>query len=233
MDAVDMTRALAELEQRMQSDMPTTILAVNPEKVMRARADPVLARGLSHATLLIPDGIGVVWALRLLHGVRVRRVTGADLMPELCALAARRGWGVYLLGARAEINEAAARVLAARYPGLHIAGRGDGYFSAAEIDQVIAEINQSGATLLFVAFGSPHQEHWIDRHREQLRVKIIQGVGGSFDVLAGRVARAPAWVRGIHLEWLYRLLRQAALPRFAARVLRQWLKRRLGSAKLS
>ena len=228
-DACSQRDALAMVADAVNRRAQMTVLAVNPEKVVNARDNPELTRALLSAELLIPDGIGAVLALRA-YGHRAERVPGSELMPALCERAAQRGWRVFLLGARPEVCREAAAALQRRWPGLQVAGVRDGYFTAAQQDGVIAEINASGADLLFVALGSPRQELWIATHRHRLRVSLLQGVGGTFDVLAGRVRRAPAIWRRCNLEWLYRLLsdprrlsRQRALPVFAWRLLRDRL----------
>jgi N-acetylglucosaminyldiphosphoundecaprenol N-acetyl-beta-D-mannosaminyltransferase len=150
-------------------------------------------------------------------------------MPELCALAAIREYPVFLFGARPGVAEAAAAALRERYPTLRVAGCRDGYVKPAEQDALIDEINVSGARLLFVALGSPAQEIWIHANLSRLtRVSVCQGVGGTFDVLAGRVRRAPVAWRKAYLEWFYRLMREPArirrMPRlmnFAWRVWRE------------
>jgi N-acetylglucosaminyldiphosphoundecaprenol N-acetyl-beta-D-mannosaminyltransferase len=226
-DCVTMDDALA-FADRWISESATdcaVVLAVNPEKVMRARTDAGLRRTLNVATLLIPDGIGVVWAVRWLRLGQMTRVPGSEFMPKLCALAAKRDYGVFLYGARPEVNEAAAEVLLRRHAGLRIVGRQHGYMPNGEMPDLIRRINDSGAEILFVALGSPRQEAWILRNRDALDVKVCQGVGGTFDVIAGRVERAPPLFLRFNLEWLYRLLReprrlfrQTALVAFAARV---------------
>ena len=189
-DCVDMAGALARVEALVAGDRPGAVLAVNPEKVIHAAATPDLLRSLRQAALLIPDGIGVVWALRLFGGERVERVPGAELMPAICGLAARRGWKVFLYGAKPEVNAAACAALRRDYPGLAIAGARDGYVSPGEMPGLIAEINALAPEILFVALGSPRQEVWMERHLPELDVRVCQGVGGTFDVLAGRVRRA-------------------------------------------
>jgi N-acetylglucosaminyldiphosphoundecaprenol N-acetyl-beta-D-mannosaminyltransferase len=133
---------------------------------------------------------------------------------------------VFLCGGSPDVNARAEQVLRERYPGIRLVGRQHGYVSEREMRGVVEAINASGAEIVFVALGSPKQEVWIHTHRPHLRVKICQGVGGTFDVIAGRVRRAPRLVRAARLEWLYRLVkqpsrlvRQTALPRFAARTL--------------
>ena len=228
MDCVDFAAALDLLEERLAGPGPgCAVIAVNPEKMVRAQRDPALLASLKRAGLLIPDGIGVVLALRLLGLGRTRRVPGCELMPRICALAERTGHGVFLFGASPEINARAAAVLSQRFPRLRITGCRDGYVSEEETDGVLAAIEASGARVLFVALGSPRQELWMARHLPRLTgVRICQGVGGTFDVLAGAVKRAPAGFIRLNAEWLYRLLtqpsrilRQTALPRFAWQVL--------------
>jgi N-acetylglucosaminyldiphosphoundecaprenol N-acetyl-beta-D-mannosaminyltransferase len=225
-DCVTVDQALQVVEEMLRGERPDTVLAVNPEKVMQARRDPVLLGQLMRAGLLIPDGIGVVVAARGQQSRPVERVAGADLMPLLCGLAAHRGYKVFLFGAGPETNEAAVRALRLRYPGLAIAGAQHGFVRDEEMPAVIRKINDSRAEILFVALGTPKQELWMERWLPELRVKVVQGVGGTFDVLAGRVRRAPAAWRRAHLEWLYRLMceprrirRQIALPQFAVRII--------------
>jgi len=226
-DCVTMADALAFADRWISAPANdcAIVLAVNPEKVMRARSDAALRGALNAATLLIPDGIGVVWAVRWLGLGRMTRVPGSEFMPDLCGLAAQKGYGIFLYGARPEVNEAAAEALVKRYPGLCIAGRQHGYMQDSDTPDLIRRINESGADILFVALGSPRQEAWMMRHRAELRVRLCQGVGGTFDVIAGRVERAPLLFLKLNLEWLYRLLReprrilrQTALLAFAVRV---------------
>lgn len=225
-DALTMEGAIETAREIGRGDVGRTVLAVNPEKVIKARQDSDLKRALSEAGILIPDGIGVVLAARILHGVKFSRVAGADLCPELCGLAAEEGWGVFLFGAKEEVNAAAAAQLQRRYPGLTIAGRRNGYVAADEMPALVEEIRDSRAVIVFLALGSPRQELWMAEHLEACGARLCQGVGGTFDVLAGHVPRAPAIWRRFNAEWLYRLLsnprrllRQTALPRFAALVL--------------
>lgn len=202
------------------------ILAVNPEKIIRARRDAELSACLEDAELLIPDGIGVVVALRWLCGVRVARLAGADLMIDLCAQAEERGYPIFLLGASEQVSSAAQVELLRRFPQLQVAGRLNGFNGLSDEATVIRRIRESGARILFVALGSPQQEKWIARNWTKLEPIVIQGVGGTLDVLAGTVKRAPESWRALGLEWLYRLLsqpsrirRQSALPIFLFRVL--------------
>lgn len=227
-DCLTMDRTVDLAASVLAGNVAQSIVAVNPEKVIRARCDLHLRGQLQRAGILIPDGIGVVIAARILGLGRLERVPGSELMPRLCELAARTGHRVFLFGAAPDVNERAALVLRERYRGLTIAGAQHGFLRQEDMPGLVDRINSSQADILFVALGSPKQEDWIDRYLPQLNVKVCQGVGGTFDVIAGRVRRAPAVFQAVHLEWFYRLVtnpqrlhRQTALPRFAFQVLKQ------------
>ena len=227
-DCLTMDRTVELAASVLAGNLAQSIVAVNPEKVMRARYDVRLRDQLKRAGVLIPDGIGVVIAARILGLGRLQRVPGSELMPRLCELAARTGRRVFLFGAAPDVTERAGQVLQERYRGLTIAGTQHGFLKDAEMPDLVDRINSSKADMLFVALGSPKQEDWIDRYLPQLNVKICQGVGGTFDVIAGRVRRAPLAFRTVHLEWFYRLVtnprrlhRQTALPQFAFHILKQ------------
>jgi len=224
-----MESALDTVDLIIAGSCPQSVLAVNPEKVIAAQEDKDILRSLQRAGLLIPDGIGVVFAVRLLTGKQIKRVPGSELMPAICERAAKKGYRIFLYGAAPEVNESAVQVLKTRYPGLQIAGNQHGYLEEEDMPALIQAINDSRADVLFVALGSPRQETWMTRYMSQLDVKVCQGVGGTFDVLAGRVKRAPVIFRKLHLEWFYRLvsqpkrlLRQTALPKFFVQVV--WAK---------
>jgi len=225
-DNVGMDGAVRYAETMIEEGQQCTILAVNPEKVIAARETPELHACLNSAGLLIADGIGMILAARL-HGLNFKeRVPGSELMPRLCEMAAENGHSVFLYGAKEGVNKQAAEKLAQQYPGLVIAGRQDGYVAKEGMSALVDKINASGAKLLFVALGSPRQEYWITEHKSELSPLVIQGVGGTFDVISGSVKRAPKLWRAIHLEWLYRLLsqpqrflRQTRLPAFVWLVL--------------
>lgn len=226
-DCVNWSSALGEVRRILrESNGPATVIAVNPEKVMQARENPELLRRLRAASMLIPDGIGVVWAAKFLGLGRMERVPGSEMMPAICEIAAAGGHGVFLFGANSEVNAKAANKLIGRYPLLRIVGQQDGYVSDAETPALIERINESQAEILFVALGSPKQEIWMEQNLHRLNIKLCQGVGGTFDVIAGTVKRAPRLFLALNLEWLYRVItnprrikRQLALPNFAWKVI--------------
>jgi N-acetylglucosaminyldiphosphoundecaprenol N-acetyl-beta-D-mannosaminyltransferase len=232
-DAVNMQSALDRVRMMFADTATHTIFAVNPEKVIAAQENPELLRALNNASLLVPDGIGVVFAARLLGKGRMERVPGSDLMPEICALAATEGYSVFLFGAKPGIADEAAAILQARYPGLRVAGTHHGYVPEGQTADLIRKINDSRADALFVGLGSPKQEFWLDQYRDHLDVRVCQGVGGTLDAICGNPKRAPRWVQRLYLEWLHRLLlqprrarRQSVLPRFVRQVLERTLARK-------
>ncbi len=229
-DCVTMDQAVQWVEAAIVSGQSRSVIAVNPEKVIKAEQDAELLKHLQQAGLLIPDGIGVVFAVRLLGLGQLERVPGSELMPKLCEQASKKGYKVFLFGGSQEVIVQTEKVLVHRYPGLNIVGAQHGYVNEEEMQSVVMAINQTEADLLFIALGSPKQELWMTQYLPSLNIKVCQGVGGTFDVIAGRVKRAPLAFRALHLEWFYRLMaqpdrifRQTALPIFAFRVLRKRL----------
>lgn len=227
-DMVDWFETLRRVEHDfLNGSEPKSVVAVNPEKIIRAQRDAALMQALRDASLLIPDGIGVVMAARILGFGKIERVPGSELMPKICEIAVRTGDPIFLLGATSDVNEKVAAVLSSRYPALRIAGRHDGYFTENDIERITTSIESSGARILFLALGSPKQELWMQKHLLRLPgIRVCQGVGGTFDIIAGRVQRASPLFLKLHLEWLYRLvaqpsriLRQTALPKFAWQVI--------------
>jgi len=204
----DMAGALRTVQRLVEDSVsPRTVLAVNPEKIYQVRSSPLLQEIFENAGLLIPDGIGVVFGLRMLYKAKVSRVAGADLMQEICALSAREGWPVFIYGASETVGAGAYQRLEQRYPGLKIAGRKNGY--VADMNEIVDAVNSSGARILFVALGSPRQERWmLDYAKRLTSVHLIQGIGGTLDTIEGSVRRAPLWFQRHHLEWFYRLCRQ-------------------------
>jgi N-acetylglucosaminyldiphosphoundecaprenol N-acetyl-beta-D-mannosaminyltransferase len=206
-DCLDMEETLAEIERMMRQGGGTRLVAtVNPEFVMRARRDGAFRAALDRAEVAVADGFGVVWALRRQGCSQQERVTGIDLTSRLAERCARQGRRLFLLGAEPGVAAEAGRRLVARFPGLVIAGAEPGSPWPEDDEVTAGRVNRARADLLLVAYGHPKQELWIDRNRERLRVPVAIGVGGAFDFLAGRVPRAPAWMRRLHFEWLWRLL---------------------------
>jgi N-acetylglucosaminyldiphosphoundecaprenol N-acetyl-beta-D-mannosaminyltransferase len=202
------------------------IVTVNPEFVMFAQSNPSFLQAINQAALVVPDGIGIVLALRYLRHPTPERVTGVDTVVALAKRCAEQKYRLYLLGAAPGVAELAASRLQEMAPGLEIAGAYSGSPAPSEEDELIERLRAARADVLYVAYGAPAQDLWIARNRTRLPVAVAMGVGGSFDFLAGRQRRAPQIMQRVGLEWLYRLYREPwrwrrmlALPRFAIQVI--------------
>ena len=187
---------------------PHQIVTVNPEFVMEARHNSAFRRVLAAADMATPDGFGLLLAARLRGSAFRGRVTGVALTELIAERAAKHGWSLFLLGAAPGVAERAAAALQRNHPGLRIAGCYAGSPRRDDEPALRSRIGAAQPTVLLVAYGHPAQELWIARNQPLLRVPVAIGVGGVFDYLAGETPRAPAWMRRIGLEWLYRLIRQ-------------------------
>ncbi|MGQ9779234.1 MAG: WecB/TagA/CpsF family glycosyltransferase [Bacillota bacterium] len=209
-DLVDLETAVAICGRVVERfwEPPLRVITLNPEMAMRARKDETLAACFRGEVLVVPDGIGIVLAVRRQGWRGVVRVPGIELCERLAVEAAHYGWPVFLFGGRPGIAEEAAATLVRRYPGLTVAGTAHGYLRPEEEPGLVSTIAASGARLLFVGLGVPKQEVWLAQNLAATGARVGIGVGGSFDVLAGRVSRAPAAWRRLGLEWAYRFLRE-------------------------
>jgi N-acetylglucosaminyldiphosphoundecaprenol N-acetyl-beta-D-mannosaminyltransferase len=215
---------------------------VNAHLVNLANADPELAEILRHSGLNYADGQAVVWAGRMLGQPVPGRMCTTDVIPSLAANWALRGFSVFLLGGSPGVAEEAARLLQAQHLGLKIADTRHGYFDPEDAAEIVEQINRSGAEVLLVGLGNPHQEKWVWRHLDALAPDAILTCGGLFDWLSGRKRRAPAWMYRNGLEWLYRLLLEprrlfvryvVGNPKFCLLVARElWQSRRRRSDAL-
>ena len=205
-DALTMDTAVARcLDLCREPRASHTVITANASHLCMMRRDPELARACRAGDLIFADGMSVVWSLRA-SGRRVpERVTGVDLMARLLSAAGQHRLRVYFLGAKSEVVKTLVEQARAQNPGIEIAGFRDGYFGADEHLSLVEEIRASGAHMLFVGMPTPFKETWCERHRERLNVPLIVGVGGSFDVLAGFIKRAPQWVQSLGMEWFWRL----------------------------
>jgi N-acetylglucosaminyldiphosphoundecaprenol N-acetyl-beta-D-mannosaminyltransferase len=206
--AIDMAGALEWIRRRVAERRPGYVVTLNGALLVQAAHDARLRELVNAADLVTPDGIGVIVAARIL-GVRLpERVAGIDLAAALCGAAEREGYRLFLLGGMPGVAERAAQSLQRRHPALHVVGTHHGFFLPAEEPAVLAAIREARPDVLLVALGAPRQEQWMRRWTSALRVALAIGVGGSLDVLAGRIPRAPAWMRVAGLEWLWRAARE-------------------------
>lgn len=207
-DRLDMQDTLTEVERAIARRRFTQHVSINTAKLVSLRDDPKLRRIVNACGLINADGQGVVWASRLLGDPLPARVAGIDLMHELIALAERRRYRVYFLGARAEVLDRALERVRERHPRLEIAGSRDGYFSDDEAAAVAAAIRATRPDIVFVAMSSPRKEYFLGAHGPGLGAPFAMGVGGAIDVVAGVTRRAPAAWQRAGLEWLFRLLQE-------------------------
>ncbi|UCD85232.1 MAG: WecB/TagA/CpsF family glycosyltransferase, partial [Deltaproteobacteria bacterium] len=199
---------ISEIEKKLHQPGVRTIFAINPEKVMAARKNQELSSALQEADFLIPDGIGIVFGLRMLYGERVSRTTGIMLMECLLKLADEKKLKVFIFGSQPQVNTMASGNIRKRYPSLDLVGTQHGYIPQEEYESLVERVNSLRIDILFVGLGSPKQEKWIQRYKNALRVKICIGIGGSLDVIAGKIPRAPLWLQNLGLEWFYRLVKE-------------------------
>lgn len=227
-DKVTFGEALDKLETLMNTEGVSAVFTPNPEIVMAAHEDEKFKKILNSADLCTADGIGVVYASRMLKDPVPERVAGFDLTCALLEKAAKAGNGVFLFGSKPGVAEAAKAKMEEKYSGIRVVGTRNGYFKPEDNAEIIEQINASGADLLLVCLGAPKQENWIAENRGALKVKLCMGVGGTLDVFAGTSKRAPKIFIKLNLEWLYRglkqpsrLIRFTALPKFMIEVMKK------------
>ena len=208
LDAVTLDQAVRRCMDAVATGPAIEVGVVNAAKIVKMRSDAALADAVSNADLLLADGQSVVWASRFLGRPLPERVAGIDLFTELLAAAEREDRSVFLLGAKPEVLERTVAEIRRRHPSLRVAGARDGYFGADEADEVAEKIRASGADLLFLGMTSPKKELFCAHQGPLTGARVIHGVGGSFDVLAGVVRRAPKLWQVTGMEWMYRLLQE-------------------------
>jgi len=203
-----MTEAIQHIEQAASGDRPCSVFFVNPDCLNKMVTDRDYFHILQQADYVLPDGIGLTLAGKLLRTPLKENINGTDMLPFLCKMAASRGYSLFLLGGRPGVADQAARQLTERYQ-VSIAGTAHGYFDRfTDSSRVINQINRSGAEILLVGLGAPEQEKWITRYRHRLAPWVLMGVGGLFDFYSGDIKRAPVWMRETGLEWVYRILQE-------------------------
>ncbi|MCA9734511.1 MAG: WecB/TagA/CpsF family glycosyltransferase [Deferribacteres bacterium] len=224
---------LAQVEEQIRTRTQGVFFAVNPIKIVLARVNYRLAQTAYKARVCFADGIGVVWAMNLLHRIKIERIPGYEFMLDVLALGNRKKYTAYLIGSKKEVISKTVNKLNQRYPNLKIGGFRDGFFqNEDERHASIEEIQHSKPDIVFVAMGAIIQDDYIKLLTEESDIPFIMGVGGSFDVIAGAAPRAPHWLLSHGLEWLYRLIRQpkrikpmAKLPMFVCLVLKEKINR--------
>ncbi len=224
-DTVTIEEAAAEIMKFFGEDKVHSVFTPNSEIIMAAYRDPEFAEILNRSELLTADGIGVVYASKILKKPLRERAAGYDIACRVLEKISGTEHKLFLFGGKPGVAETARDRLIEKYPGLNISGCRNGYFKPEEDGEIVDEINRSGADIVFVCLGAPKQEKWIDAQRDNLKVRVAMGIGGSLDVFAGTAERAPEFFCSHGLEWLYRLYKEPSrigrmmdLPKFAATV---------------
>jgi len=226
-DNISLNYAVTQVQHWINvENKPHIIVTPDALAALRSRTDEKYRKIVKNAGLVLPDGAGLIGALRLLKTPIQERIPGVEFTEHLCKRAAYEGWSIWLIGGKPGVAETAAEVLKSKYPGLIIAGTNDGYFAADQSDGICNDIASSGAKILFAGLGVPKQEYWLDENLKKTGVIVGMGIGGSMDVLSGNLARAPRIWQKLYLEWLYRTIQEpwrwkriAKLPLFVFYVL--------------
>jgi N-acetylglucosaminyldiphosphoundecaprenol N-acetyl-beta-D-mannosaminyltransferase len=209
---IDLAQAVDLISRAIERGDRGYVVTPNVHHIVLLRHHPVFRAAYDGAALRLPDGTPLVWASRLLGRPLHGRVAGADLLPALCRAAASRGFSVFFAGGRAGVARQAAERLARRLPGLRVAGTftpaDDFAGNAKAAEEMVIAVNQARPDLLFVGLGAPAQEVWVSRHWSRLKVPVAVCCGAALDFAAGTGRRAPAWVQGAGLEWLWRLVNE-------------------------
>jgi N-acetylglucosaminyldiphosphoundecaprenol N-acetyl-beta-D-mannosaminyltransferase len=241
-DRLDLEETVARCDHLIRSRAGAQHVVINAAKLVALRRDPRLSAIIERCALVNADGQSVVWASRLLGDPLPERVAGIDVMERLLWLAQEKGYGAYILGARADVLERAVARLQEQYPRLEIVGHHHGWFAEDESRFVCEQIRSARPEILLVAMSSPRKEYWLDRYGPELGVPFMMGVGGAIDVVAGATRRAPRWMQRIGLEWLFRLLQEprrlwrrylVTNTRFALLVGRELIAQASGRSKAS
>lgn len=204
---ITMSETVSVISDRVKRGIFTQHVVVNVAKLVNMRRDKKLKESVDSCDLINIDGMGVVWGARLCGHKVPERVAGVDLFLNLMAESANQAFPVFFLGARQDVVQKTVQKVQAQFPQLDMAGYHHGYFWDDE-QAVVDKIQKSGAKLLFVAISSPKKENFINKWKDRLGVYFVMGVGGTFDVIAGKVNRAPFWMQQYGLEWFYRFLQE-------------------------
>lgn len=207
-DAITMNEAVKRVVRYLDDDRMHTVFTCNPEIVMEAKKNIDFLNIINKGHLVVADGVGVVIGSRILKHPLPERVAGYDLVQNVFDVIKDTNKTVYFFGAAPGVANKAADIMMKKYPGLKIVGSHDGYFNEEEEKKILREIESLQPDLLLIGLGAPKQEKWLFNHKDQLKVKVSIGVGGSFDVMSGQIKRAPKLFIKLGLEWFYRLITQ-------------------------
>lgn len=221
-NSMSMDETIEEIEKIIQNKIPTQHVVINASKVNLMEKDQDLKSIVNNCPLINADGASIVWAAKQLGIPLTERVTGCDLFQNLVGVAAEKGYKIYLFGAKEEVVLKVKRIFEEKYPNIKIVGYRNGYFTEEDEEEIVKNMAESGADMMFVAFSSPKKEYWVNKYLDRLNIPFVMGVGGSFDIVAGVTVRAPKWWQDHGLEWLYRFIQE---PR------RMWKRYIIGNIK--
>ncbi|MFO7823121.1 MAG: WecB/TagA/CpsF family glycosyltransferase [Cyclobacterium sp.] len=207
-DSLTMEQTVRLIDQSIEKKEHLHHVVVNAAKLVNAQKDPELRASIVDCDIINADGQSIVWAARFLKQHLPERVAGIDLMENLVALGAKKGYKIFFLGAKEDIVAKVVQKYTKAYGGHIIAGYRNGYFGKEEEEGIAHQIKDSQADILFVAISSPKKEIFLNKYKDIMQVPFIMGVGGSFDVVSGKIKRAPLWMQNIGLEWFYRTMQE-------------------------
>ena len=207
-NALNMEETIEIIENIIKKRHPTQHVVINASKINLMQKDEQLRHVVNNCPLINADGASIVWAAKKLGIPLHTRVTGIDLFLNLVKLADQKSYRIYLFGATEECVVTVKQLFEKKYPNLQIVGYRNGYFKKEDEPEIVKNMADSGADMMFVAFSSPKKEYWVNNYLEDLNIPFVMGVGGSFDVVAGITQRAPLWMQNHGLEWFYRFIQE-------------------------
>ena len=220
--SLTMIETLQKIEHLIENKIMTQHVVINAGKVVTMENDQKLKEIIKNSPLINADGQSIVWASKILGRSLPERVAGIDLMEELIKLSNEKGYRIYFFGAKEDVVTKVVKIYKEKYKDLKVVGHRNGYFSAEDKNEIINDMKESEADILFVAFSSPNKEYWLAENMEKINIPFCMGVGGSFDVVAGITKRAPKWMQKLGLEWFYRFIQE---PK------RMWKRYLVGNSK--
>lgn len=221
-NAISLDETVEQVEEIIKAGVPTQHVVINASKVNLMQKDAKLRKIVNQCPLINADGASIVWAAKILGIPLKERVTGIDLFLRLIEVAHEKKYKIYLFGAKEEVVVKVKHLFEKKYPNLQIVGYRNGYFTEADEPEIVRDMAESKADMMFVAFSSPKKEYWVNKYINKINIPFVMGVGGSFDVVAGVTDRAPLWMQNHGLEWFYRFIQE---PR------RMWKRYMIGNAK--
>ncbi len=207
-NALSMDETISYIEGIINERKPTQHVVINASKVNLMNEDSELRKIVNTCPLINADGASIVWAAKKLGIPLKERVTGIDLFLNLVELANKKGYKIYLFGAKEEVVKKVKEIFEKQYPDIKIVGYRNGFFKDTDEPEIVKNMAESGADMMFVAFSSPKKEFWVNKYINELHIPFVMGVGGSFDVVAGVTDRAPKWMQNFGLEWFYRFIQE-------------------------